>query len=141
MVSRLFRKIIGVINSFLFSNFILLITGIFIVVINPWAGLFTPRCLIKEITGYYCAGCGVTTGFYSLIKGDFAGAYERNLLIITLIPAALLYLFMRNIIFYYYGKYKYSYDKFIIILFIVSVVIFTICRNIPIHEFDILRPH
>lgn len=141
MVIRLFRTLGSFIRSYLFINFFLLIAGIFIVVINPLAGLFTPCCLIKKITGYYCAGCGMTTGFYSLIKGDFAGASERNLLIITLIPAALLYLFQRKIIFHYYGKYKYRYDEFIIILFIISVIIFTVCRNISIPEFDILRPH
>ncbi len=141
MASRLFKLFYGCLRGVSFSTFTLLACGIFIVFINPAFNLFKPRCIIREITGYYCAGCGMTTGFYSLIKGDFAGASERNLLIVTLFPAALFYLILRKFIFINLDKYKYSYDKFIIIFFILSVVIFTICRNISIPEFDILRPH
>ncbi|GEM_PF-73873 len=140
-VSRLFKAIYGYLCGVSFSTFILFTCGVFIVFINPSLQLFTPRCIFREITGFYCAGCGMTTGFYSLLKGDFTGAFERNLLIVTLFPLALFYITMRRIIFYYIGKYKYSYDKVIIILFILSVVIFTICRNISSPEFDILRPH
>jgi len=141
MASRLFSVISGYLCGVSFSTFTLLACGIFIVFINPALRLFKPHCIIREITGFYCAGCGMTTGFYSLINGDFAGASERNLLIVTLFPAALFYLVSRKLIFKNIGKYKYSYDKFIIIFFILAVVIFTICRNISIPEFDILRPH
>lgn len=141
MAGRFYNTIIVMLRALLLKDSILLVSGIFIVIINPAIGLFTPRCLIKEITGFYCTGCGMTTGFYSLIRGDITGASERNLLIVTLLPAALFYLILRKIILIYFGKYNFRYDLFIIIIFIVSVTSFTVCRNIPIPEFDILRPN
>jgi len=83
----------------------------------------------------------MTTGFYLLLRGDFSGACSRNFLIGTLIPAALIYIILRRIIFVYIGKYKEKYDRIIIILFIIAVIIFTVLRNISIPQFDILRPH
>ena len=76
-----------------------------------------------------------------LLRGDFSGACSRNFLIGTLIPAALIYIILRRIIFVYIGKYKEKYDRIIIILFIIAVIIFTVLRNISIPQFDILRPH
>lgn len=141
MAGRYYKSIIVTLRALFLKNSFLLISGIFIVIINPLIDLFTPRCLIKELTGFYCAGCGMTTGFYSLIRGDVTGASERNLLIVTLLPAAFFYLLLRKIIFKYSGKYNFRYDLFIIIIFILSVISFTVCRNIFIPEFDILRPH
>ena len=141
MASRLFKAISGFLRGIEFSTKILIAVGIFIIIINPRVGFFTPRCLIKELTGYYCAGCGITTGIYALIRGDIAGAAEKNLLIVTLLPAALIYLIMRKTIFNYSGKYKYNFDKSIIIFFILTVVFFTIFRNVSISEFDVLKPH
>lgn len=132
-------------NSFFknifYSSIILVISGIFIVFINPVAGFFRPCCLFREITGFYCAGCGMSTGIHALLRGDIPAALERNILIGTAVPAAVLYLVIRNFYNSEDGKGLSTFDKSIILFFILIIIIFTICRNLPIPVFDILRPH
>lgn len=141
MAIRLFRSIIRNLHRVSFSSQILIIAGVFIIFINPAAGFFRPRCLFREITGYYCAGCGMSTGFHALLRWDIQGAMERNMLIVTLIPAALIYVFIRKYILSQDNKKRSGYDLFVIALFIIAVLGFTVCRNIPLPVFDILRPH
>jgi len=141
MVSRLFNHAAGYISKCSSSTLVLCLFGLFILIINPLAGIFRPCCLIREMTGFYCSGCGMTTGLYSLFRGNFHKAAERNILIFTVIPAALFYLILRKIIISFTDRYKTIYDIIVITFFIILVVIFTICRNINIPEFDVLRPH
>lgn len=141
MVNRLFKSIIKYARGVSFSSFVLFFTAIFIVFINPAANFFRPRCLIREITGFYCAGCGMSTGLHALLRCDIQGAMERNILIVTLMPAALIYMIIRKFILQRNNKNKYRFDLFVIILFIIVVLSFTVCRNIPLPIFEILRPH
>ena len=141
MASRLFKFIKELIKGKIYNNRIIILSGIFIIFINPALGFFTPRCLFKEMTGFYCAGCGMTTGFYALLRADFYGAVERNLLIVTLMPVAAIYIIVRRIFLFRNHKRNCRYDKFIIFMFIIAVLIFTVCRNVKNPVFDILRPH
>ena len=54
------------------------------------------KCPFRAITGLPCAGCGVTTAFRLLLRGDAAGAWHANPAVFFLIPwclwAALLYI-------------------------------------------------
>lgn len=83
----------------------------------------------------------MSTGFHALLRWDIQGAMERNMLIVTLIPAALIYVFIRKYILSQDNKKRSGYDLFVIALFIIAVLGFTVCRNIPLPVFDILRPH
>ncbi len=132
------RKEAGDISS---GTMVLLFSGLFIVFINPALKLFRARCLFRELTGFYCAGCGMSTGLHSLLRGDFSSAIGRNILIGTAFPAALLYLVFRGIALSKSGNIVRISDRIIIVFFILLIAAFTICRNIPFPVFDILRPH
>ena len=50
-------------------------------------------CLFYESTGYYCPGCGSGRAVWSLLHGDWKGAFRHNLLLLPLgIPAAVVFL-------------------------------------------------
>lgn len=35
-------------------------------------------CLFTLLTGHHCWGCGLSRAFWSLVQGDFLGAYHYN---------------------------------------------------------------
>jgi hypothetical protein len=57
------------------------------------AGNIFPPCIFRELTGYYCVGCGTTRMMHALVHGDIARAFSMNplamlLLIISPVPLA-----------------------------------------------------
>ena len=49
---------------------------------NAWL----PKCLITEITGYECMGCGLNRAAIHLIRLDFSEAFASNPLIYLYVP-------------------------------------------------------
>lgn len=47
-------------------------------------------CLFHLVTGLKCPGCGVTRMCLSLLRLDFAGAWEANPVLLALLPFGLL---------------------------------------------------
>lgn len=58
-------------------------------------------CLIKNLTGHRCPGCGTTRAMAAILHGQFVRAYHYNRLIIVVFPL-LSYIAFRNI----YGTVK-----------------------------------
>jgi hypothetical protein len=54
-------------------------------------------CLIKNIFGVECYGCGIARAIISAIQFNFVSAYEYNHLIIIVLPI-LIYLWVKMII-------------------------------------------
>lgn len=123
------------------GTIILVLAGFFIVFLNPVLQIFRPRCLFRELTGYYCAGCGMSTGVHLLLRGELSAAIGRNILLVTALPSALLYLLFRGIALSKSDSIIQISDRLMITCFILLILVFTICRNIPIPVFDIFRPH
>ena len=55
-------------------------------------------CLIKNIFGTECYGCGITRSFFSILYLDLGSAYEYNKLAFLVFPI-LVYLWIRLIVF------------------------------------------
>jgi hypothetical protein len=51
---------------------------------------FYPRCPFFEATGWLCPGCGGTRAVAALARGDFAGAWRWNALVVGLLPALMV---------------------------------------------------
>ena len=43
--------------------------------------IWLPGCVISEVTGHECFGCGLNRAAISLLRADFVHAYEHNPLI------------------------------------------------------------
>lgn len=58
----------------------------------PTEGIFSGDsvCLVKNIFGVECWGCGITRAFFSVLYCDFAAAWEYNRLICIVFPMLLL---------------------------------------------------
>jgi Protein of unknown function (DUF2752) len=54
-------------------------------------------CLIKNITGYECPGCGMTHSVFNILHGNFIQAFYYNKLVIVIFPL-LAYIWLKTIV-------------------------------------------
>ncbi len=52
-----------------------------------WLERLPDLCVFKRLTGYPCAGCGMTRAFVSILSGDLYAAWHYNALSIPLFLA------------------------------------------------------
>ncbi len=58
------------------------------------AGNPFPPCMFHLLTGYFCAGCGITRALHALVHGDLMAALRFNVLAVGLLalsPFAVLW--------------------------------------------------
>lgn len=90
-------------------------------------------CIIHEITGLYCPGCGLSRMILSIIRLDFYQAFRYNPLLFILFPFGLIL-----VLEYLYSLFKKRtpiYEKInnkVWIILIVILIIYGIVRNIYI---------
>ena len=104
-------------------------------------GTVYPKCPFHALTGLHCAGCGSLRTMSCLAKGDFTRAWTKNKLAIILMPFVIWG-------FLAYGArcfkipFPLIFVKPILIwLLLVLIILFWICRNIPISPFTSLAPY
>lgn len=94
-------------------------------------------CLIYEVTGLYCPGCGMTRAVISLLNLDFYQAFRYNIFAIFLLPLLTVY-FFSEVYCWIFEKENILFSKipewFWVFIFI-SMIIFGILRNFPIFSF------
>ena len=44
-----------------------------------------PPCIFRAVTGYFCAGCGITRALHALVHGDLMAALRFNVLAVGLL--------------------------------------------------------
>ena len=91
---------------------------------------FFPSCPFYELLHLYCPGCGSTRATYCLLHGDLNGVWHYNPFYLpTLVFAASLFFL-----------HKWAGKPVIVRTYIVLLVLFWICRNLPWHPFTLLAP-
>ncbi len=60
--------------------------AIFLFVIEPGKGAFSPVCPFRALTGFTCPGCGTTRGLHQLLHGNLAAAFQLNPLFVVSLP-------------------------------------------------------
>jgi hypothetical protein len=54
--------------------------------VGPGLGGWGPRCLLHDLTGLHCAGCGMTRAAWHLLHGRLWEAFRMNPLMVPLVP-------------------------------------------------------
>lgn len=128
MKKRVFKLL-----SILFLLILLFISYLFLI---KKYNFYIP-CIFKQITGFYCPGCGITRCILSILNLEFYRAFRYNPLVFLMIPFLFIYII--------YNLYLYitnNEDNFIkkipryiwyILLFI--TIVFGILRNIEMFSF------
>ncbi|MBO4648223.1 MAG: DUF2752 domain-containing protein [Lentisphaeria bacterium] len=94
-----------------------------------WQNFFPP-CPFHEAFHLYCPGCGSTRATYCLLHGDLAGVCRYNPFYLPTLVFAALLIFL----------HKWAGKPVIVRSYIVLLVLFWICRNLPWYPFTLLAP-
>jgi hypothetical protein len=103
---------------------------------------FYPRCLFYSMTGLHCAGCGATRCVGALLHGNVEQAFAYNPLFVILLPY-LVFAVGGQIFTSWTGKTVpfTQWPRWLVIVFIVVVIAFSIARNIDVDPLTLLAPH
>ena len=116
-------------NILLTIGSILLIIG-YIIFLN----IIKYRCIIHELFGIYCPGCGGTRMLISFIQLDFYQAFRWNPLLFILLIIGIIYLIVNIIIYIRKKEIIVPTFKFWIFI-IVLLVLYMIMRNIDMFSY------
>ena len=87
-------------------------------------------CLLYELTGLKCPGCGITRMFISLVRLDFAAAFSYNPVILITGPFILAYLVYSEIKYISSGSRRTGRWEIFLWAELVLLIAFGILRNI-----------
>lgn len=91
-------------------------------------------CIVKNIFGVRCFGCGLTRGFIAIIKLDFHTATSYNVLSLPIFIGIVLYVLLLVIDILFHKKTVEKLEvfmkkKFMILVYIMMLIFSTILNN------------
>ncbi|MCR5201536.1 MAG: DUF2752 domain-containing protein [Lachnospiraceae bacterium] len=91
-------------------------------------GLVIP-CVFRQVTGFYCPGCGVTRFCVSCLKGDLKSAFHAHAFIFVTAPLIVI-----EIIYLEYvkikGKQISTFNNILLVIYLVALLVFGVVRNV-----------
>lgn len=129
----------------IYKAFVFFVISISIIVLYKYDPSVTdsnlyPDSIFRQLTGFYCPGCGATRALHEILNGNVQAAFEFNPLVVIFLPYCI-YLFFNA---YILGNkkiiHKYLNNRNLSILAIIFLV-YGILRNIPIYPFYLLAPN
>ena len=91
---------------------------------------FFPSCPFYESFHLYCPGCGSTRATYCLLHGDLNGVWRYNPFYLPTLFFAASLVFLR----------KWARKPVVVRTYIVFLLLFWVCRNLPWYPFILLAP-
>ena len=88
-------------------------------------------CPIRSITGFKCPGCGVSRMAISLLRLDFASAWNANPVILLMVPFGVYIAVKMSISYVRFNKKTLSkVDSILVYIACAVLIIFGVLRNI-----------
>ena len=107
-----------------------LTAGILLFLHDPSSTSFFVPCLFRQLTGFYCAGCGSLRALHHILHGDIPRAWKMNPLLVAFLPFFGVLVLVPRI----------RYSRWIPAVVAVVVIAYTILRNVPAWPFVLLAP-
>lgn len=98
-------------------------------------------CVLYEVTGLYCPGCGGNRGAYYILHGDILKGLKNNLLLLLFIPG-FVFASINEIMLLFSGK-QFAYPDFnhrVFYILVGIILLYWVLRNLPFEWFSFLRP-
>jgi hypothetical protein len=117
----------------------------FLYVVDPNRHAVYPQCLLYNLTGFYCAGCGATRACHALLHGRVVEALHDNVLFVGALPV-LLFLAGSHVLTAWRNKAwpKVALDERKLLWRGIGIfalmAAFMVARNLPGWPFDWLKP-
>jgi hypothetical protein len=105
-----------------------------------WWSTALPGCLIHELTGLHCPGCGGTRCAVRLMHGNLAGAFAMNAAVV-LIAASGIGVVGSAAWSEWKGRPVKGVPPWLAWCLAGMLVAFTVLRNLPWWPFTLLAPH
>lgn len=122
---------------------LVLLFGVFFYFNKPGQSKFLPVCPLNYLTGIYCPVCGTTRMIYALLHLDIITAIRCNVFMFAVSLVLMYSIFVRIL-------KKFSKNRLILYdvikhpcftrVIIITSIVFTVLRNIPIMPFLLLAP-
>ena len=96
---------------------------------SPYAK-WLPKCMLHQLTGLYCPGCGATRALSAMLHGDVRASLHNNLLLFPLL-ALIVFLIVKPGI---------TLKRPVVAAILAVILGFTVLRNIPVAPFTYLAP-
>ena len=131
----------------LIASLVLVFAGVVLVLYcyNPSTSSFYPLCLFHSVTGLHCAGCGGLRAAHALLHGNVAESFAYNPLLIMVAPCFLvvaLGIKCHRILPFFASKPEmYNRIRCFTPVVVITVIGYTILRNLPFPPFCHLAPH
>jgi hypothetical protein len=103
---------------------------------------FYPKCVLFQLTGLHCPGCGSTRALHSLLHGDVRQALAYNLFITLLAP----YLAFHGLRAWFAAMRRrplpvWRVRPWVVWAGLIAFLAYGVLRNLPFAPFDLLAPH
>lgn len=98
-------------------------------VVDP-AERFMPKCLVHELTGYQCPGCGSQRMLHALLHGDLQSAWHFNPALLVSLPLILAMVVLEIYRTRFPRLYAALYSLPSVIVMITAIIVWTIVRNL-----------
>jgi len=131
---------INIINKF--KNKATIVSVIFLIIaalyffIDPAKNSFFPKCPLKTITGYECAGCGVQRAFHELLHLRFLEAFKYNPLFLIFgflfLIVLVINLFKKSVI--QMKLNSFITGKTFVFLLLILVFVFSLLKNTEFYK-------
>lgn len=89
-------------------------------------------CIFHEVTGQYCAGCGMTRAIMALKELDFYQAFRYNIFIFIAFPFLVIYCLLES--YYWILNRKNRFENVfhtVAVVILVGVLAYGVLRNVP----------
>ncbi len=100
--------------------------------VDPGLHGFYPQCLIHNVTGYRCAGCGVQRALHHLFNLEIAEAYHENQLFVIMVPYLVVTFFLLPLL--TEGRRervrRALLGREVLVVLVMAVVVFVVARNL-----------
>lgn len=98
--------------------------------VDPAEAVWMPKCMVWQLTGFRCPGCGSQRMVHALLHGDLHSAFACNAFLMLMLPVIALMIWLEASRKRHPALYSALYGKWGCALILGSILLWTVLRNI-----------